>query len=422
MDHKPSLEQLRQLKGPELQDRLLAELDDLFGEIEDGIVKETTFTGCITLGDRGLLPLNENQSRQIKELLSCTPPATGRPENGGVPILSVATDRAEKGRIPILSFVSNLIRNLWGSHDTSAHPVQDGTKPSSILLDRYGRVKSEDTPTTDEGQTSQVQSQEIQAADVKHFFAAHGGDYTWVLPYAWDIANQLNAVKKSDTDGDLALFLEKRRKLNVRRPKTTLFEQSAQRYAATISELYCDQEGNITNEKSLEAFIRELVASLLDKTKAYWLTSPLLAIFDGLVAPVMRPLLHKHQTAYIQSEMITAAGVVVSGNTTGKIEELVTTPMWNETSQRLVARYVEKAFKAKMWFFFLDRYAPYNRDYSKSPHLNAKILPDVGLLVKDFGDPVHLSKVMELLQPTTQADELAQYVNDHFRGSDFIDH
>ena len=71
MNHKPNIVQLRQLGGPELQHYLLAELDGLFTEIRDGIVKENTFTGCIALGHRSLPPLNENQSKQIKEVLLC---------------------------------------------------------------------------------------------------------------------------------------------------------------------------------------------------------------------------------------------------------------------------------------------------------------------------------------------------------------
>lgn len=407
MNHNLVSVQSRQLSGSQLQDRLLAELDDLFREIEDGTVKENTFTGCIALGLRSLPPLSENQSKQIKEVLLCA---------------TVATSQSARGRIPILSSVLNLIRSLWGSHDTNAHPALDSAKPKLLLLDQYGRVKRQDTSLTDGDQNSQVVSQEIQETDVKEFFDAQGEDYIWVLPYAWDIANRLDAVKKSDTDGDLALFLERRRRLNVRRPKSTLFEQSVQRYAAKISELYCDEKGDITNDKVLEAFIHALVTTLLNKTKAYWPTSPLLAIFDGLVATVMRPLLHKHRTAYMKSEMTTAAGVIVSGNIMGKIEELVTTPKWNETSQRLVVRYVKKAFQAQVWSLVWDRSAPYNRKYSRSPHLNAATLTNVGLLVRSFGDPVHLNKVMELLQPATTADELAQYVVDHFRSSAFIDH
>jgi hypothetical protein len=407
MNHKLNLVQLRELSGPQLQHRLLAELDGLFREIEDGTVKDNTFTGCIALGHRRLPPLNENQSKQIKEVLLCAP---------------VAADQSAKSGIPILRSVFSLIRSLWRSHDTNAHPAQGGAKSISLLLDQYGRVKGKDASPTDVDQNSQVESQEIQETDVKQFLAAQGEGYTWALPYAWEIANRLNAVKKSDTDGDLALFFERRRKLNVRRPKTTLFEQSAQRYAAKISEVYCDEKGDIANEKLLEAFIRELVTTLLEKTKAYWPTSPLLAIFDGLVATVMRPLLHRHRTAYVQSEMTTATGVIVSGSTMGKIKELVTTPKWNEKSQRLVVRYVKKAFKAQVWSLFLDRYAPYNREYSRSPHLNTATLTNVGLLIKNFGNPVHLSKVMELLQSTNQADELAQYVVDHFRCGDFIDH
>ena len=120
--------------------------------------------------------------------------------------------------------------------------------------------------------------------------------------------------------------------------------------------------------------------------------------------------------------MTNTAGVIVSGNLMGKIEELVTTPKWNETSQRRVVRYVKKAFQAQLWSLVWDRYAPYNREYSKSPHLNAATLTNAGVLVRSFGDPVHLNKVMELLQPTSQAEELAQYVVDHFRSGAFIDH
>ncbi len=334
----------------------------------------------------------------------------------------MAAIQATKGRVHILSPVFNLIRNLWTSHDIDAHPVKEGAKPDSLLLDQYGRVKSKGASPAVVNDNSQAESQEIQEAGVKHFFASHGEDYSWVLPYAWDIANQLNAVKKSITDGDLALFLERRRKLNVRRPKTTLFEQSVQRYAVKISELYCDEKGEIINKKYLELFINELIAALLDKTKVYWPTSPLLAIFDGLVVPVIRPLLYKHQTAYIQSEITTADRVVVSGNTKGKMKELVASPRWNKTSQKMVVHYVEKAFKSNIWSFFMDRYAPYNREYSMSSHLNSASLSDVGLLVKSFGDPVHLSKLMSLLRPTNQADELVHYVVDHFRDSDFIDH
>jgi len=49
-------------------------------------------------------------------------------------------------------------------------------------------------------------------------------------------------------------------------------------------------------------------------------------------------------------------------------------------------------------------------------------LTDAGLPMKSFGDPVHLDKMMELLQPTNQADELVQYVSEHFRSNDVIDH
>lgn len=407
MSHKLNLEQLRQLSGPQLQHRLLVELDDLFREIEDGTVKENTFTGCIALEHRDLAPLTQSQSKQIKELLLRAP---------------VAPNQSTKVEVHILSSMFKFIRSLWESHDTNTHPAQDSTKSVSALLDQDGRVKSKDTSPTYRDQNSQAENREIQESDVKQFLAAQGEDSIWVAPYAWDIANQLNAMKKSETDGDLALFLERRRKLNIRRPKSTRFEQSVQRYAATISELYCDEKGDITDEISLESFISDLVNTLLEKTKAYWLTSPLLAIFDGLIATVMRPLLHKHQTFYFPSELTTATGAIVSGNTVGRIEELVTVPKWNETSQGLVARYVKKAFKKQVWTFFLDRFASYNLDYTKSPHLDAASLTDVGLLVKNFGNPIHLKSIMELLQPTNQPDELAHYVVDHFRGSDFLDH
>ena len=91
---------------------------------------------------------------------------------------------------------------------------------------------------------------------------------------------------------------------NDRRPHA--FEQSVQCYAEKVSELYSDENGNITDEKSLEAFIDELVNSLLEGSRTYWPTSPLLAIFDGVIATVIRPLLHKHRTAHFQSKLTTA--------------------------------------------------------------------------------------------------------------------
>ena len=46
---------LRQLSGSQLQHRLLADLDGLLREIEDGTVKENTFEGCIAPGKSTLL-------------------------------------------------------------------------------------------------------------------------------------------------------------------------------------------------------------------------------------------------------------------------------------------------------------------------------------------------------------------------------
>lgn len=405
--YKNNSVQSRPLSNPRLQHRLLAELDDLFEKIEDGTVKENTFAGCIALGRRDLPTLDENQSKQIKDVLLCTP---------------VAAHPSAIERIPILSSMFHRIWDLFASHETNEHPARNSAESHSSLVDEYGRVKNIGTPSTDGDQTSQRESRDIQEVDVKGFLVAHGEDYTWALPYAWDIAGQLDAVKKSEADGDVALFLEKRRKLNVRRPKSTTFEQSVQRYAARISELYCDENGDITDEKSLEIFIRELIDTLLDKTKAYWPTSPLLAIFDGLIATVIRPLLYEHQTAHMQSATTTAAGVVISENMVGTMEKLATAPKWNKTSQRSVERYVEKAFKAHVCSFFMDRYAPYNRDYAKSPHPDAAALTDVGLAVKGFGSPIHLKNIMELLQPTSQADGLVEYVFQHFRSDAVIDH
>ena len=407
MNHKLNLVKLHPPDGPPLQSSLLMELDDLFRDIEDGTVKDNTFIGCIALGRRDLPPLNETQSRQIREVLLRAP---------------LESRQLTKADVPILSSMFNFIRSLWGSHDSDVHAANDGSKLISSLLDENGRVKPRDTSPTGGSQGSQAVKREIQESDVNQFLSTQGEDYAWVTPYTWDIANRLNAIKKLESDGDLGLFLERRRKLNVRRPKSTRFEQSVQRYAAGISELYCDENGDITDEKSLEAFIGDLVVVLLDKTKTYWPTSPLLAIFDGLVVTVIRPLLHGHRTFYFPGEMTTADGVIVSGNMVGKVDQLETVPKWNDKSQRLVARYVKKAFKKQVSNFFLDRYAPYNREYARSPHLEADKLANVGLLVKSFGNPIHLKHVMELLQPTNQEDELAQYVVDHFRGDDFIDH
>ncbi len=407
MNQKENLVPLRRLIDPQQQQHLFTDLDSLFAEIEDGTVKDDTFRGCIALEDRRLPPLDEDQSRRVKALLTCV----------GAP-----ADQSAKSRIPILSSVFDLIRSLWGNHETNVDPAQEGAAPTSGLLDNYDRVKGAGVAPVDEGRNSQPESPEIQEGDVKRCLTAQGEDCDWVLPYAWDIANRLNAVKKSETEGDLALFFERRRKLNVRRPKSTRFEQSAQRYAAMISELYCDEKGDIIDEKALETFIRELVAILLNKTKTYWPGSPLLAIFDGVVAAVMRPLLHKHQTVYFQSEVVTEDGVIASGTAKGQKVELVTAPKWNEASQSRVMRSVKKAFKAQVWSFFLDRYAPYNREYARSSHLDPETLTGVGHLVRNFGNPVHLNQLMDLLQPTSQADELAQYVTGHFRSDEFIDH
>ena len=407
MSHDLIPKELRQLSGSQLQHRLLADLHGLFREIEDGTVKVNAFAGCIAPGKSSLPPLSEAQSRQIREALSNKP---------------VVTRPSETGVLHILDSVLDLIRSLWGSHATDPQPASKGNAADSLFLDPFGRVRNREALPTDRKPNRQKEGYEISPADVMRFFDTQGKEYHWVLPYAWDIANRLNAAHKSETEGDLALFLERRRKLNVQRPKATRFEQSVQRYAAKISELYSDENGDIADEKSLEAFIGELVDSLLEETRAYWPTSPLLSIFDGLVATVIRPLLYKHRTAYFSSELTTAGGVIVSGNTTAKLEELVTTPRWNETSRRLVMSYVKKAFKARVWSIFMDRYAPYNRDYARSQHLDAAALTDVGLLVKNFGEPIHLNEVMELLQPTGQADELVRYVVNHLRGDDFIDH
>ena len=80
--------------------------------------------------------------------------------------------------------------------------------------------------------------------------------------------------------------------------------------------------------------------------------------------------------------------MIVSGNTMAKLDELVTTRGWNETSQRLVTGYVKKAFKTQVWSLFLDMFAPYNREYARSEHLNAAALTDVGLLIQRFRRPI----------------------------------
>jgi len=210
--------------------------------------------------------------------------------------------------------------------------------------------------------------------------------------------------------------------MNVRRPNATLFEQSVQRYAADISELYCDENGDIIDERSLEAFIHELVIMLLSKTRDYWSMSPLLAVFDGLVATVMRPLLYNHRTMRIPHQVTTESGMIISGNMMGQAEKLITTPKWNNDSLPLVEHYVEQAFKSQLSFFFLDRFAPYNREYSKSPHMGAECLTNASLLVKEFGSPIHLKQVMELVRSTGQEDELVEYVEKHFRSDDFLSH
>ena len=407
MNQKVNLVSLRRLSGPQQQQHLLTDLDGLFREIEDGTVRDDTFTGCIALENRRLPPLDKDQSRQIKALLSC---------------VAGSADQPAKSRIPILSSVFDLIRSLWGNDGTNRDIAEGGAASISGLLDGYGRVTASANAPTGGDRNSQPESGEIQERDVTQCLAAQGKDCRWVLPYAWDIANRLNAVKKSEAEGDLALFFERRRKLNVRRPKSTRFEQSAQRYAAMISELYCDEKGDIIDEKALEAFIRELVAILLHKTKAYWPRSPLLAIFDAVVAPVIRPLLHKHQTAYFQSETVAEGGVVTSGNAKSQKVELVTAPKWNEASKEKVVDYVKQAFKGQVWSFFMDRYAPYNREYTRSLHLDPATLTDAGYLVRGFGNPVHLNQVMDLVQPTGQADELAHLVTEHLRSDGFIDH
>ncbi|MCP3868760.1 MAG: hypothetical protein GY703_11820 [Gammaproteobacteria bacterium] len=407
MNQEIPKEMLRQLSGPQLQHRLLAELEELLGEIEDGTVRSDSFTGCIAIGNQILPPLNEKQSTQIKNVLSRTP---------------TAITEAEKGGHSILSTVFHLIRNLWGPHSTGSGPARLSNDSLPSLLDEHGRIKRKDTGTTEDAGDGPLENHEIQLTELNSLFTAHGEKYTWALPYSWDIANKLNAVSHSDTEGDLALFLERRKKLNIRRPKATRFEQSAQRYAAKISELFTDENGNIISQESLETLIRELVSILLDKTRPYWPTRPLLAIFDGVVATIFRPLLHKHRTVHYQSRLVNATGVIQSGNTKMKTAELVTTPTWNEESQKRVQHYVKKAFKAQVWSLFIDRYAPYNREYARTQHLDATTLTHVGLAVKNFGNPVHLNQIMDLLQPTNQADELVQYVNNHFRSDERIDH
>ena len=120
--------------------------------------------------------------------------------------------------------------------------------------------------------------------------------------------------------------------------------------------------------------------------------------------------------------MVIEDGVVASANAKGQKVELVTAPKWNEASKERVVRYVRKAFKGQVWSFFLDRYAPYNREYARSPHLDSATLTDAGYLVRNFGNPLHLNQIMDLLQSTSQADELARHVTEHFRSDDFIDH
>jgi len=408
VSHDSDLVQIGHLNGSQLQNRLLDELDDLLLEIEDGIVKESTFTGCIALGHNSLPPLNESQSRRIKEILYCEP--------------DIANQLAEV-RPPILNMVLEFIRGLWTSDDReSANSGRDGTESTLLLLDQYGRVKPSGEILDYSGRSDGREEQDVQEADVERFFSSCGDNCAWAIPYSWDIANRLRMVKQAEADGDLALFFERRRKLNVQRPKATRFEQSVQRYTARVSELYSDEKGNITDKPSLQALVNELVDRLLKASRIYWPMVPLLAIFDGLVATVLRPLLHRHRTVYFQSETISQTGVIVSGSATAKAEQLVTTPKWNEEAQKEVVDCVKKALKAHIWSLFMDRYAPFNREYSKSPHLNGATLTDVGLQIRGFGDPVHIGKVMELLQPTNEADELANYVSDHFRSDDIIDH
>jgi len=75
VNRDPYVAKFHNLSGSQLQNRLLTELDDLLLEIEDGTVKEDTFTGCIALGDKNLPHLNENQSGEICKILSRKPKA-----------------------------------------------------------------------------------------------------------------------------------------------------------------------------------------------------------------------------------------------------------------------------------------------------------------------------------------------------------
>jgi len=412
----PDVTQLYETRSAKLQDRLLNELDSLFEEIEDGIVKDNAFVGCIALGQRDLPPLNERQSAQLRELLLTEPAVDARSEQH---------EETEHGGVAAIGFVLNLFHRLWHPKDThhhSDHSTAKEDQPFALLLDPDGRVKEMEINPAPGEKKDQTPGREISEADVKRLIKAHGKDYAWVLPYCWDIANRLGTVKGQEREGDVALFLEKRRKLNVRRPNATRFEQSLQRYAVMISELYCDEEGAVRDKKALEAFIRQLVTFLLNKTKVYWATTPLLAIFDAVVATVIRPLLFKHRTAHIPHQTTTDSGLIVVGNMLGKAEQLITEPNWNADSLTLVQHYVEKALKTHLTFFFFDQFGPYNREYAKFPHFDPTDLPNVGLPVKEFNKLVHLKQVVELIQPTAQADELIQYVEKHFRSDEFIGH
>lgn len=361
----------------ELVADLLNELDDLFPLFQDGTINDDTFVGGLPMSylntDGSLGPLTLEESRKIRQALMESP---HRPN--------------KRFGLALISHID--WKHFFKGNDKEKSKANNGQRACPAIIGCDGHLlpfsKDEDISTLIEKRLNTHELPRLSAY--------------------WNAINEkLETKHHEEIGGDLRLIDENRRKLTAKRLNATPFEQAAQCYSANISSRFCDENGEIVSPGSLSVFVHALIDNLLERTKLYWPIAPLLAIFDAIVVPVLRPMLHPYQTWRSEHDFFSDNGVFDVGQFVNKRTSLETKPIWNDAAKQRALHLVEEALKQHLAVRFLglkffDTFSTYNREVHHSEHLNPSIFKGK---IRSFGPPVHTKDIMELVQEIPKKPE-----------------
>lgn len=360
----------------ELIAELLGELHDCFGLFQDGIINDDTFVGGLPLAylnaDGSLQALTLEESRQIKYALADSSTHSKRPFGFALP-----------------SFI-NWIQFLKGDDEKLDKDAHDA--PSPAITGSDGKI----LPLPKD-----INPNSLIQARLKEQGLPRLGAY-------WHAINEKLEEKRLELQcGDLTPIDPDRNKLTAKRFNATPFERAAQEFSVRISSKFCDASGDIISPDLLEEFVNKLIDFLLEKTRSYWSTDPLLLLFDAIVVPVLRPMLYPHTTWISAHNFFSESGAFDVRQLANKRTSFETIPTWSVAAGQQALHFVEESLKHHLSLRFIglrlfDAFSPYNRKVHSSLHIDPS---EYRGKMRTFGPPVHTKDVMQLIQPVPKKPE-----------------